>query len=149
MTRNDLVSKLVGSWELISRTDRTQTGEQRTEPSLGSDPIAFLVFDRTGHFAAQFMRRERSGISDEGTPSAAANNSRARGGYDAYFGTYTVDANAGSVKTLLIGALSPENVGQVFTRMMAVDGDALTIELDTTTLTGEAIRRTLRWKRVA
>jgi len=149
MTKDDLVSKLVGSWELISRIDRTKTGEQRIEPSLGSDPLAFLVFDRTGHFAAQFMRRERNGITDNGTPSAAANNSRARGGYDAYFGTYAVDADNRTVETRLLGALLPENVGQVFTRTMSVDGDGLTIELETTTATGETVRRTLRWKRVA
>ena len=149
MTKDDLGSMLVGSWELISRIDRTKTGEQRIEPSLGSDPIAFLVFDRAGHFAAQFMRRERNNITDSGAPSAATNNSRARGGYDAYFGTYAVDADDRTVKTRLVGALSPENVGQVFTRMMRVDRDSLTIELETATAAGEGVRRTLRWTRVA
>ncbi len=149
MTKGNLFSSLVGSWELLSRIDRTQSGEQRTELSLGSDPIAFLVFDRAGHFAAQFMRRDRNNIGDSRTASPATNNSRARGGYDAYFGTYAVDADDRTVKTRLVGALSPENVGQVFSRMMTVDGDSLTIELETTTPTGENVRRTLRWKRVA
>ena len=143
-----LAERLPGSWELLSRIDRTLTGEERHEPSLGSDPIAFLVFDRAGRFAAQFMKRDRTGL-EEPQGAAASNNSRARGGYDAYFGTYTVDEASGDVKTQLVAALSPESVGQVFTRNMRVDGDVLTLELDTTAAAGEAVRRTLTWRRVA
>ncbi len=141
-----LAVRLRGSWELVSRIDRAPDGKRREEPSLGSDPIAFLVFDATGHFAAQFMKRDRASAVDA---PAGRNNSRARDGYDAYFGTYEVDEVGGLVKTRLLAALAPESVGQVFTRRMAVEGDALTIELDTTTVTGESVRRTLSWRRVA
>ena len=144
---DSLGARLRGSWELISRIDRAQDGRERAEPSLGSDPIAFLVFDGTGHFAAQFMKRDRTRV--ENSRAAGLNNSRARDGYDAYFGTYTVDESSGDVQTRLVAALSPENVGQVFTRRMRVDGDVLFIELDTSTAEGEAVRRTLRWRRVA
>jgi len=51
------------------------------------------------------------------------------------------------VTTTLAGALSPENVGQTFTRHMSVTGDELTIRLETASTTGEPIIRTLRWKR--
>ena len=147
MSENALSTRLVGSWELISRLDRTRGGEQRIEPSLGGDPIAFLVFDRTGHFAAQFMRRDRS-VEEPASPAAAANNSKARGGYDAYFGVYTVGDDQRMVRTRLVGALSPENVGQVFEREMSVEGDTLISELETTSAAGEALTRTLRWRRV-
>jgi hypothetical protein len=145
---DSLADRLVGSWELLSRLDRTAAGEQRIEPSLGSDPIAFLVFDRAGHFAAQFMKRDRCGAEDAPASSTVTNNSRARGGYDAYFGTYVVEPDGRTVSTRLIGALSQENVGQVFRRQMAVEGGTLVIELDTTTTAGEPVRRTLRWRRV-
>jgi hypothetical protein len=145
---DSLADRLVGSWELLSRLDRTGTGEQRVEPSLGSDPVAFLVFDRAGHFAAQFMKRDRGGAEDAPASTASKNNSRARGGYDAYFGTYEVEPDGRMVSTLLVGALSQENVGQVFRRQMSVEGATLVIELDTTTAAGEPVRRTLRWKRV-
>ena len=145
---NSLADRLVGSWELLSRLDRTATGEERVEPSLGSDPIAFLVFDRAGHFAAQFMKRDRGSAVDGAASTAVSNNSRAQGGYDAYFGTYSVEQDGRTVSTHLLGALSRENVGQVFRRRMSVEADTLTIELDTTTASGEAVSRTLRWKRV-
>lgn len=72
---DSLAMRLQGSWELVSRIDRARDGAVREEPSLGSDPIAFLVFDRTGHFAAQFMKRDRSTAADV---PAGTNNSRAR-----------------------------------------------------------------------
>jgi hypothetical protein len=71
-----LSATLPGTWQLQSRIDLTASGDRRVEPSLGDDPLALLIYDRNGHFAAQFMRR---------------------GGYDAYFGTYTIDDEKGTV----------------------------------------------------
>ncbi len=146
-----LSAALVGTWELRSRVDRTPAGESRIDPSLGPDPVGLLFYDDQGHFAAQFMKRRRGSPSDADADVAAAgpNNSRARGGYDAYFGTYTVDDERGTVTQKLVGALSPENVGQVLTRAMTVDGDELTIRLETATTEGEPVVRTLRWRRIA
>ncbi len=143
-----LSAALVGTWQLLSREDRTPVGGRRIDPGLGADPIALLFFDRQGHFAAQFMKRDRATAREVEPTNAAPNNSRARGGYDAYFGTYRVDDLGGTVTTTLVGALSPENVGQVFTRTMSVAGEELTIRLETATPAGEPIVRTLRWKRV-
>src|SRR5580692_5322664 len=107
-----MANSLVGSWVLESRIDRVASGEVRPEPSLGSDPIAFLVFDAAGYFAAQFMKRDRKSAPDAPTANRPTNNSQARGGYDAYFGTYSFDETRGVLTTVLEGALSPENVGQ-------------------------------------
>jgi hypothetical protein len=152
-----LSATLPGTWELLSRVDVTAAGEQRPEPMLGQDPLALLIYDRNGHFAAQFMRRDRSADVPEaapgafgapGTPSGARNNSRAVGGYDAYFGTYTIDDTACSVTQTLVGALSRENVGAVLTRTKQVDGDRLVITLETNVADGTAVTRTLTWRRV-
>src|SRR5512147_1582369 len=91
-----LSATLPGTWQLLSRIDVTASGERRPEPSLGEDPHALLVYDRSGNFGAQFMRRDRSGDIPDG-PSGAKNNSRAQGGYDAYFGKYTIDDEQGTV----------------------------------------------------
>src|SRR5512140_529736 len=117
-----LSATLPGTWELLSREDRTAAGERRVDPSLGADPVALLHYDRSGHFAAQFMKRDRSQAAEPevAAQSSAPNNSRARGGYDAYFGTYTVDDANGTVTQRLTGALSSENVGMVLTRAMTV-----------------------------
>lgn len=138
---------LPGTWRIESRVDVTAAGTRQVEPSLGDDPIALLFYDRSGHFAAQFMKRDRSVAVPDG-PGGALNNSRAQGGYDAYFGTYTVDDARGTVTQRLEGALSRENVGSVLTRAMEVQGDSLIIQLQTTSSNGTAITRTLTWKRV-
>jgi Lipocalin-like domain len=141
---------LVGTWLLLSRIDRTRKGERRIEPMLGEDPIAFLYYDSSGNFAAQFMKRNR-GADPEPTvavsSSTTPNNTRAQGGYDAYFGTYAVDDAQGTVTQTLVGALSPGNVGLVLTRAMSVDGDVLTIALETAAADGEPVTRTLVWHR--
>src|SRR4030095_16102723 len=137
-----LSATLPGTWQLRSRIDVTASGEQRPEPSLGEDPVALLIYDRSGHFAVQFMRRDRSVVIPDG-PGGAKNNSRAQGGYDAYFGTYTIDDEKATVTQTLLAALSPENVGHVLTRMMDVRGDTLVIRLETTAGGGAAGTRTL------
>jgi hypothetical protein len=143
-----LSEALVGTWELVTRVDRAHSGEIRVDPHLGADPVGLLIYDRAGHFAAQFMKRDRSGPMEEDAVRAGSNNSRARGGYDAYFGAYTVDDERGTVTQRLLGALSPENVGHVLTRAMVVEGDELTIHLETESASGEAVMRTLIWRRV-
>ena len=144
-----LASQLIGTWRLVSREDRTAAGERRIDPGLGADPVALLVFDMAGNFTAQFMKRDRSSGEVAMTARFGANNSTAINGYDAYFGKYTVDEGSGSVMTTLEGSLSPEDVGSVFTREMRVDGDTLTIKLETTSGDGEPVTRTLVWNRSA
>lgn len=143
-----LSASLVGSWELLSRIDHTSAGEQRIDPALGADPIALLIYDSSGHFAAQFMKRDRSRVVESSAVATSQNNSRAQGGYDAYFGTYTIDEDHNTVTQTLTAALSPENVGQTLTREMHVQGDELTIQLQTVAASGEPVTRTLKWRRV-
>jgi hypothetical protein len=138
---------LPGTWKLISRIDCTASGERRVEPSLGEDPVALLFYDRAGNFAAQFMKRDRSSPTIE-VAASGSNNSRAQGGYDAYFGTYSIDEAGRMVTQRLVGALSKENVGLVVSREMLVEGDTLIIKLETTSAAGEAVVRTLTWSRV-
>ncbi len=142
-----LASQLIGTWRLISREDRTAAGERRIDPGLGADPVAILVYDTAGNFAAQFMKRDRSRDAVADVGRAGVNNSAAVNGYDAYFGKYTVDEASRSVTQVLDGALSPGDVGKMVTREMGVDGDTLTIELATTSADGEPVTRTLTWRR--
>jgi len=146
--RAPLSVALPGTWQLVSRTDVNAAGDIVPEGSLGSDPVALLIYDRSGHFSAQFMKRNRGAERTDDDARASANNTRARGGYDAYFGTYSIDDSSGTVSQTLVGALSPENVGHSVTREMIVAGDTLTIRLTTTSSDGQEVLRTLLWKRV-
>lgn len=138
---------MIGSWRLTSREDRTDSGEVRVDPGLGADPVALLIYDAGGNFAAQFMKRDRTQPSAAAAPGA--NNSTAVGGYDAYFGNYVVDEATGAVTQTLTAALSPGNVGMVVTRVLQIEGDTLVIRLRTNAHDGAPVERTLRWLRVA
>lgn len=146
----DQKTQLVGTWELLSREDVTLEGERRIDPIMRGNPIALLMYDATGHFSAQVMRRDRSSVSAEApTPSPqTSNNSGAQNGHDAYFGRYAVGADS-TVTQELVGALSPRDVGKIVTRRFRIDGNELVIQLETTASHGSAIIRTLRWQRVA
>jgi Lipocalin-like domain len=133
-------TSLVGTWELLSREDMTSDGERQVEPNLGSDPLAYLIYDATGHFAVQFMRRVRNA-------TGSTNNTGTSSGYDAYFGRYSVAD--GTVTQELVGALSPGDVGKVVTRQFQINDNELVITLETTSSDGTPVTRTLRWKRLA
>jgi hypothetical protein len=141
-----LSEDLPGTWLLQSRIDVTATGERHPDPLLGDDPVSILIYDRTGHFAAQFMKRDRSAVT-QAAPANARNNTQAQGGYDAYFGTYSVDDGRGTVTQRLQGSLSAANVGMELTRAMTVTGDTLVIQLETTAADGTPVVRTLTWRR--
>ena len=151
MSSAPLSASIIGTWELRMREDRTANGELRIDPLLGADPIGLLIYDKGGTFAAQFMKRDRS-TAGPAPPAGGVthpNSTRAKDGYDAYFGTYVVNDATGTVTQTLTAALSKENVGQVVSRHLEVDGDWLNIRIDSATAQGEPIVRTLRWRRLA
>jgi hypothetical protein len=142
-------TSLAGTWELLSREDMTCDGQRQTEATLGSNPLAYLIYDAAGHFAVQFMKRDRgSPVSPSERPAGDANSSGAIHGYDAYFGRYTAGAD-GTVTEELVGAMSPGDVGKVVTRHFRVIGTELTITLEALGNNREAVTRTIRWRRVA
>ena len=147
-TSGDFSHDFTGIWWLLSREDRAADGSIRIDPTLGADAKGILTYGN-GRFAAQFMKRNRSDISDISDPSLGKNNTGAVGGYDAYFGTYSVNEKTGDVLHCLEGALTAENVGMEVSRTLSVNGDSLVIQLETTTIEGEPVVRTLTWERVA
>ena len=141
---------LVGTWKLLSREDATSDGRRPTDPVLGNDPVAYLIYDAAGHFAVQFMRRDRGPAQGDAQrrPVGVGVNSSAINGYDGYFGRYTVGADSTVIQELE-GALSPDDVGKVVTRRFRITGAELVIALETTASNGESVTRTLRWQRIA
>ena len=139
---------LHGMWRLESRVDLDGAGTRHIDPMLGENPLGILCFSE-GHFAAQFMRRDRSGPVPGGGTVAGVNNSSAVDGYDAYFGTYTIDETSGNLTVRLEGAIAAVNIGATFERTVAVSGDRLSISLATSAADGTPLVRTLRFVRLA
>ena len=147
-------AQLVGSWRLVSRESRRASGERVEDAGLSTLPQGVLIYDRSGHVAAQLSRRDRTTamIGEEcqaattikGTPDTAQTVL----GYDAYFGTYTINERDGIVTHHLQAALWPGEIGKSIDRHFKIDGDQLTITFNTTTRDGTKVTRTLVWERM-
>jgi hypothetical protein len=94
------------------------------------------------------MKRDRP--EEENVPQRvqAENNTAAVNGYDAYFGTYSVDEVAGTLTTHLEGSISPVNIGKTYIREVRVVDNELIVQLKTTAVDGTAITRTNTFSRI-
>lgn len=143
----NLATAILGVWKLKSRQDVDAKGQIHSDPFLGPDPLGILCFG-PGHFAAQFMKRDRSGEENVPQRVQAKNNTVAVNGYDAYFGTCSTDENAGTLTTHLEGSILPANVGSTYVRDVRVVDNELIIQLQTTAVDGTAITRTNTFSRI-
>ena len=144
---------LVGTWKLASRVSRAADGKVLTDPALGATPSGVLIYDASGHMAAQLSRQGRTMdiFKDECAEISALktspNTANTVFGYDAYFGTYTVHEKEGFVTHHVESALWPGNQGKDINRSFKLEGDTLTITFTTTTQDGQPVTRTLVWHR--
>jgi hypothetical protein len=143
----NLAAAILGIWKLKSREDVDAAQQVHIDPFLGRDPVGILCFGPT-HFAAQFMKRDRSGQDSLLERAQAKNNTAGVNGYDAYFGTYSVDSAAGTLTTRLEGSISPANIGDTYVRDVRVVDNELIIRLQTTAVDGSAITRTNTFSRI-
>jgi hypothetical protein len=139
--------RLVGAWELVSRTVSKEDGTILVDPVLGEKPLGRLYYDASGVMMLQMMRSRRSAAI--GTPANPrdAGNARVILGYDAYFGRYTVDDRSGTVTHRVEGSLFPEDLGKDFVRPFTLDGDTLTLTFTSPGESGD-VTRTLVFRRV-
>ena len=143
----NLAAAILGIWKLKSREDRDAAGHIHVDPFLDRDPLGILCFGRT-HFAAQFMKRDRSLQENVLRLVPAENNTARLNGYDAYFGTYNVDEIEGTLTTHLEGSISPANVGDTYVRQVRVVNNQLIIQLQTSAADGAAVTRTNTFSRI-
>jgi hypothetical protein len=139
--------RIVGAWELQSRTVQRAGGGVVDDPVLGERPIGRLFYSDSGHVALQMMRQNRARAINEPAAPADTSNARVVLGYDAYFGTFTVDEVAGTVTHHVQASLFPEDLGRDFVRRFRVDGDAFELSFTSPSPDGASITRTLVFRR--
>jgi hypothetical protein len=153
-TTASVTEQLVGSWKLMSRVSKLASGEVSVDPGLGAKPSGVLIYDASGHMAAQLSRQGRTidMLKEECGAMAAVNTSPNTAntilGYDAYFGTYTIHEKEGFVTHHVEAALWPGNHGTDINRSFTLKGDELSITFKTTTQDGQPVTRTLVWQRI-
>ncbi len=102
---NNEVKRFIGTWRLVSILVNG-----KIDPVHGAHPTGLLIYDTTGHMAAQNMpdRLRPTFAGAEPTPEEARS---AITGYNAYWGTFTVDEKARTITHHIEGNLIPGGVG--------------------------------------
>lgn len=133
----------VGTWNLESIEGKDESGEWvALQDSFGPDPVGYLMYDSDGRMSVQIMRRNRRPFAAESRRHVSPEEAKeALLGYTAYFGTFTVDAEEGTVTHHRVGHIVPNQVAVDGTRFYLFNGDLLTL-----TLPSRDIR--LIWKRL-
>jgi hypothetical protein len=154
ISRPDVREQLVGTWNLVSRVSTLANGDVLPDRGLAATPKGVLIYDRTGHVSAQLSRQGRT---VEMIPEECREAEKIHGtndtaqtvlGYDAYFGTFTVNEKEGIVTHHLDMALFPGDVGKDIQRNFSLSRDKLTIKFHTSTADGTPVTRTLLWERM-
>src|SRR3972149_1450842 len=94
--------QLIGPWRLVARDVVRPDGSSSLDPAYGPKyPIGYIMYDKTGHMAVQFMALDRP-------------NDQSSRGYNAYFGTYTIDETSRPMKIThhMEGSLDPRDIGR-------------------------------------
>lgn len=114
--------QVIGTWRLVARDVVLADGTSRLDPAYGPKyPIGYIMYDKTGHMAVQFMALDRP-------------DDQSSRGYEAYFGTYTIDETSRPMKVThhMEGSVDPNEVGGDKVRDLLLDGDELKIVVHNT-----------------
>lgn len=141
--------QLVGTWKLIAIDERDADGIRVVPLDYGPEPIGLLMYDAGGRMSVHAMRRGRPKLASDDAHSATPEQALAAFlGYGAYFGTYTVDEQAGIVTHHVQGALNPNWEGSPQRRRFTLSGDKLTLEPLDFQAAGLNRTRRLTWQRL-
>ena len=143
-----LASSLIGTWRLVSFESRLPSGDIRYP--MSREVVGRLNYDAAGNVSTHLMDPTRpvfvSGDRATGTDLEVR---AAFVGYLGYFGTYTVDAERGTVTHRIDGASFPNWVGGSQLRRFRLDGERLAITTPPIRAGGEDLVTVLIWERTA
>jgi hypothetical protein len=120
--QDDFAKKFVGAWRLTSIE-----GNPPGLPGIYDRPSGLIIYSASGRVSAQIVAkadRKPFAAFNQGRVSATTEDKAAAfDSYVAYYGTYTVDAKAGTVTHHLEGALIPGREGINNVRWFEFRGD--------------------------
>ena len=129
----DDAARLIGAWEAVEDQGLSPEGEIVARDTT---VVGLLVYTPEGRVAVQLMYQDRPDVSTAGdVPSTGVGLGQIHWGaeaaqtaidtYDAYFGTYEVDAEQDVVTHVVVGELRPPGVGARYRRHFEFRGDEL------------------------
>jgi hypothetical protein len=140
--------QFVGAWRLVS-----VEGASRIDPRERTQPTGLIIYEASGHMAVQIANTSdrppfANGIAG-GTPDE---KQAAYDTYVAYYGTYTVDTEAGIITHHLIDSLTPGRRGVDNLRYFEFQGDRVILmpveDGKGGVLPREKVRYKITWERL-
>jgi hypothetical protein len=126
MPSDDVATKFVGSWSLMSWTLTAPDG--RIEFPYGEDAVGCIMYTPEGRMAAHLMRRQRDLFSsDNRRESTPEERAAAFLEYFSYCGPYTLQPDARTITHHVEACSFPNWVGTDLVRNFRFEGDSLTL----------------------
>lgn len=136
-----------GTWKLVSFEARRSNGE--VLHPMGREPIGRIIYDAKGNMAVVLSRPDRPLLSGpDKTRAPLEEKGAALDSFEAYFGTYTVDAARRVVTHHVEGALFPNWAGSAQERFYAFEGERLTLSTAPIPYGGDTVTGVLVWERL-
>ena len=140
--------KFIGTWKIVSFEARRSDGQ--TIYPYGRDAIGIINYDARGNMSVQLMRPDcpAFAISDpqKGSPTETKT---AFDGFIAYFGTYEINEEKGTVTHRLRGCSFPNWVGSDQIRFFEFSGNRLTLRSPPMQVGGDTLALLFVWQQVA
>ena len=137
---------LVGSWRLVSSEGHSSDGN--IEHDQGESPAGRAMFDANGRLSLHLTRPNRtnwaSGDFLRPTQDECLETAR---DYFGYFGSYTIDDDAGVVTFHVEGAAYPNYVGTDQVRYFTIEGNRLILRTPPERAGGADVTYYVTWER--
>lgn len=131
--------EFVGTWLLVHSQVLNESGNWEV-PESAVGMIGSISYSANGYMSFQSSRRDRSEIPDGSISDMSIEGLRALlASYSAYYGTYEIDEEKGTVTHNIIASSSPSGAGTSTVRTYSFSGSKLTL------LNGE--NRRFVWRR--
>jgi hypothetical protein len=109
--------RLIGSWKQVSSEETLPDGS-----IVRLDEIVLVTYDASGHMSGQAMRRSEA---KQKVPSDSIYQSN---GYDAYFGTFTVNEDKHTITHHVEGGVARQLVGKDLVSSYLFEGERLILK---------------------
>ena len=117
---------LIGTWRMVSIEGHSSDGTITRD--WGPEPLGIWIFTEDGYLSVQIVDPDRELFqSGDFLRPTEEELEQAFSGYFGYFGTYTIDEEAGEVVFHVEGAADPNYIGTDQQRLFSIEGNRLTI----------------------
>jgi hypothetical protein len=132
---NNETKQLIGAWRLIDFS-----GDDYAMRTRGARPSGLVIYDATGVMSLQIMPDVSIRKAFAAKEPTADEAKSAFTGYQAYFGTYSVDPTAKTVTHHLDGNLDPGQIDNRTRTYEFIGSDKLVLRINSRTLTWQRVK---------